>query len=298
MFDCLIKYWKNIGSKIEKNSNNDKSDYIHEQDKELIDSNRNKYGIEPYKFHFNLFPEPFNGNLKSPKIVFLFLNPGYNEADKIVKVEITKDVIKAFKQNYSVDDKYPFFWLNSNYDERNKKCTNRADIKTQGNPGAYYWNKLFDQKTGKSFMKGLHGEYEEYSGGKRINPLVNNYGEAREWIAQNVCDIELFPYHSEKFDPKKYHSSLINCASADVARCNVFLEIYKHPEVLFVFMRSVKLWTNGCKEWEDLLNKRDFNVNTNGNVIINPCPRNPSLNPDKDFGGTIYDWLYKHRTQL
>lgn len=288
MFDCLINYWKNIGSKIEQNSNKD-FDYIHEQDKELIDSNRNKYDIEPYKFHFNLFPEPFNGNLRKPKIVFLFLNPGYNEADEKVKVKIIKDVIKAFKQNYTKNDEYPFLWLNPNYKEFNDGHT-RQEVNTKEgcNPGAYYWNKLFDQKTGYSFMKNLYGKYPNLYSEKRINPTVKDEKEARKWIAQNVCDIELFPYHS-----KKFHYSFANCKSTKIARCSVFKEIKEHPEVLFVFMRSVKLWTNGCKEWEKLLNERDFKVNTKGNVIINPCPRNPSLNPDKELGGAIFKWLIK-----
>lgn len=262
MFECLKNYWEIIGSEIEKNCNKDK--FIQKEDTNIIN---NDCSLEKdYTLHLNLFPEPFNGNLRSPKIVFLFLNPGYNEADEDVKGDITDDVIKAFKQNYIDDDEYPFFWLNSKK-YTNKENANRADIKKNGNPGAYYWNKLFDQKTGKSFMKTLAKE--------KFN---KNDDEARKWVAKNVCDIELFPYHS-----KKFHHSFVKCNSAHVARCNVFKEIKEHPEVLFVFMRSVKLWTNGCKEWEDLLKEK--------NVIINPCPRNPSLNPDKELGGAILKWL-------
>lgn len=263
MFDCLINHWASIGSEIEKSYENENSKYIHKKDNSYLSNDLRK----EFELHFELFPEPFNGDLRSPKIVFLFLNPGYNRADEKVKEEIIEDVIKAFKQNYT-DDKYPFFWLNSDK-YSNKEKASRADIKKDGNPGAYYWNKLFDQKTGTSFLKEL-----------AKNRFNENEEMAREWIAQNVCDIELFPYHSEKF-----HYSFANCKSADVARCNVFKEIKEHQEVLFVFMRSIKLWTNGCKEWEDLLKEK--------NVIINPCPRNPSLNPDKELGGAIFKWLIK-----
>lgn len=265
MFDCLINYWKNIDLK--------GNHLIHESDKDLEE--KSNQISEECKLHFELFPEPFNGSLRSPKIVFLYLNPGFNEADNEVKPLIRKDVITTFSQKYLVDDEYPFFWLNPDYDERNKKCTNRADIKIQGNPGAYYWNKLFDQKTKTSFLEKLAEEH-----------FNKDKGEARKWIANNVCDIELFPYHSEKF-----HYSFAKCKSADVARCNVFEEIKRHDDVLFVLMRSRKLWTCELEEREELLDKRDFKIDKKGNVIINPCPRNPSLNPEKNLGGAIYEWL-------
>lgn len=287
MFECLSDYWKSMGSEIEKNTNKDY--YIHKQDKEFFNQNENCKD-EPYRLHLELFPEPFNGNIKNPKIVFLFLNPGYNGADKNVKEKISIDVIKAFKQNYTNVDTYPFFWLNPAYNDLNNQCTNWADIKEKGNPGAFYWNKLFDQKSGKSFMRTLYDGYQEpFCEGTRI-AIANNYREAREWIAQNVCDIELFPYHSMKF-----HYSFSFCRSSEVARYNVFKEIEKHPEVLFVLMRSRRQWTCGLKEREELLDKRDFTINKEGNVIINPCPRNPSLNPDKNLGSMIVKYLLPKR---
>ena len=270
MFECLIDYWNTIDL-------GKKNDLIHDADKEDLEK-KNNQRPEDYQIHFELFPEPFNGNLRTPKIVFLFLNPGYNEADKDVKEIITKDVEKAFKQDYTDMDKYPFFWLNPVYNDRNNQCTNWADIKKNGNPGAFYWNKLFDQKTGKSFMKNLYDEYQEPFCEKTRISIANNYHEAREWIAHNVCDIELFPYHS-----KKFHYSFSGCRSSEVARCNVFKEIKDHDDVLFIFMRSINLWTKGCDEWEKLLKK--------SNVIINPCPRNPSLNPDKNLGSMIVKYL-------
>ena len=93
----------------------------------------------------------------------------------------------------------------------------------------------------------------------------------------------------------KFHYSFSFCRSSEVARYNVFKEIEKHPEVLFVLMRSRRQWTCGLKEREELLNKRDFTINKEGNVIINPCPRNPSLNPDKNLGSMIVKYLLPKR---
>ena len=276
MFEGLIDYWKTIDLGKE-------NDLVHESDKNLEEDNNQR--LEEYKLHFELFPEPFNGNLRDPKIVFLFLNPGYNKADNGVKErdDFRADVKKAFCQNYTDKDKYPFLWLNPEYNQCNDGYTRREVNERNGcNPGAYYWNKLFDQKTGKSFMKNLYDEYQEPFCEKTRISIANNYHEAREWIAHNVCDIELFPYHS-----KKFHYSFSSCRSSEVARCNVFKEIKDHDDVLFIFMRSINLWTKGCDEWEKLLKK--------SNVIINPCPRNPSLNPDKSLGSMIVKYLLPKR---
>ena len=208
----------------------------------------------PYYLHLDLFPEPYYGNLTGAKIVFLYLNPGYHTRDDdIVNCERMK---KEFKNNLNQsfsNKSYPFFWLNPDFKNQNK----------EENPGAHYWNRLFDQKSG-SFLTKLAKDCFDGDSEK-----------ARKWLANNVCDIELFPYHSVKFK-----RSWTNSNSAEEARNAVFKEIEVAIEyqkmVLFILMRSKKLWINGCKEREKTLEQGK----AKGIVVINKSVQNPSLNPE------------------
>ena len=73
MFESLTKYWKN---QTERWNNGNKK--IHPDDSWLIEANKADIGTD-YEIHTELYPEPYVGNLSHPKIVFLYLNPGYSK---------------------------------------------------------------------------------------------------------------------------------------------------------------------------------------------------------------------------
>lgn len=259
MFEELIKYWEKANITF---CNNAKTQIIHPCDEGKLRSISNN---NDYELKTDLFPEPYNGNLSDPKIVFLFLNPGFNERDYKVHEcpKMREEFKRSLYQEYTKEDEYPFFWLNPEYNKVNEDKT-RQDAE---NPGAYYWNKLFDQKDKKkSFLHCIANHKNEY--------------ETRKRIAQNICDIEMFPYHSKKFS-----LSWAGSQSATIAKKAVIEAINGKSDTLFVFMRSFKLWIPDEAEQE--------RIKAMDNVFINPCPRNPTLNPHitGGVGKKIMKWI-------
>lgn len=235
MFEELVNYWK------------ESDNHIHPEDKDLFQV-KGRETNEDYKLHTDLYAEPYMGSLSNPKIVFLYLNPGYHEADDDIQKDnkIGNTLINVLRQSLN-DTEYPFLWLDKEYKDASK----------EKNPGAFYWNRLIDQKTGTSFLKCLVEE-ARWKGDET---------EARKRIANNVCDIELFPYHSIKFNKK-----WLKTCSVQMARKAVINAIKANPNTLFVFMRSFSLW---IPEESDRLQ-----ISQKENVVINKAVRNPSLNPD------------------
>lgn len=256
MFKELYDYWKT--------DRNPDGTGIHPCDEDIVNYLHKQPSNNNYRIHDNLFPEPYNGSISNPKIVFLYLNPGYHiKDDEIIKCKRMKNEFKEnLNQSFSTD--YPFFWLNPDFKNHSKN----------ENPGAYYWNRLFDQKK-HSFLEKL-----------AIDFFDSNKDEARKWLANNVCDIELFPYHSVKFK-----ASWANSFSAEMARKAVFGEIESAIEsskkVLFVIMRSKNLWIDGCKKIEDII-ARGCKEKI---VIINKSVQNPSLNPNLELGKKLLEFI-------
>ena len=270
MFESLTKYWKNQ-TKCWDNGN----EKIHPEDSWLIEESKADKGTD-YELHTELYPEPYMGNLSNPKIVFLFLNPGYSEKDNDVHADPM--MAKAFENNLNQDFKetdYPFCWLSF-----------KDPIKEE-NPGAFYWNRLIDQKNkDNSFLRNLAIARNEHEDKTRI------------WLAQNICDIELFPYHSKKFK-SKWAKDRTEPESVIIAREAVIDAIDNYPNTLFVFMRSFAKWIPD-EEKARIIEKKK-------NVIINKSVRNPSLNPNlkdvepgvKCTGRQILDFINRQRnTQL
>ena len=253
MFESLVEYWNNV-------------DCLNRiQPKDAVFLKANETEADKFKLHTDLYPEPYMGDLSNPKIVFLFLNPGYQISDDNAHKnnEIGKALRNIIHQDFSVTE-YPFFWLDENY----------RDATNETNPGAYYWNRLVNQKTGTSFLK----SFADARWGK-------DEEKARKWLAQNICDIELFPYHSKSFNRKWMDSS-----SVSEARKAVIEAINKNSDTLFVFMRSFALWIPE-EEQRAIIKQKT-------NVIINKSVRRPSLNPnikpkngEECIGKRILDFL-------
>lgn len=262
MFEDLVKYWKEAGISLKE----EKDSYIHPKDEAIKEYENGQQIDYPIYLHTDLYPEPYNGDLSNPKIVFLYLNPGFNEQDYEVKMIMRQKLINALNQDFDNNEEYPFCWLDEEYKDKPK----------DENPGAFYWNKLFDQKNkGNSFLENLAKD-EEFN---------RKHVDTRKWLAHHVCDIELFPYHSKTFTGKKAEKLTNICESSKIAKTAVMDAIDKHKEIMFVFMRSIKLWIPDEKERNRILNS--------SNVILNPYPQNPTLNPNttKDFGIILLTFL-------
>lgn len=100
-----------------------------------------------------------------------------------------------------------------------------------------------------------------------------------------MAAIELFPYHSAKFN----YTYLKNCESTKkIIEYVKELAENSQKSQLICFTRSFKYWkVNEIKKQAD--------GNDNVDVIRNPSVQNISFNiKNKDFGGAIFEHIKKH----
>lgn len=181
----IVKFWKDF---VPNPGNN-----THPQDKKFIDetgktpialfSSKLTKSLEPdCTFRLGLLPQPYMGNLAKSRIVLVMLNPGYagTEFEEHKDLQARKAILDTINQNFSGD------LAGSNY---------------------MYMNELFKDTAGYRYLcceprnpiKGcLRDCIVQYAKEKGIS--IEN---SQQYISNNLCMIELFPYHSAKFGKVK-----------------------------------------------------------------------------------------------
>ena len=175
--DDFIQFW-------------DKSNFyagtkIHNQDYDLLKDKlvENCHNFDDYvenyidnpqdtKFHPDLWPSPYCGDLKNGEIFILSLNPGfdcdyYDESVAEVKQALEKNLF----QNLT-NEKYPFFVLNPRFSWIG---------------GAKYW------------LKKLKPIIQKIEQDKNMN-----YSDVLSFLSKKIVALELVPYHSKKFNYSQY----------------------------------------------------------------------------------------------
>ena len=175
--DDFIQFW-------------DKSNFysgtkIHNQDYDLLKDmlvenchNFNDY-VENYidnpqdtKFHPDLWPSPYCGDLRNGEIFILSLNPGF-DCDYYYEsvAEVKQALEKNLFQNLT-NEKYPFFVLNPRFSWIG---------------GAKYW------------LKKLKPIIQKIEQDKNMN-----YSDVLSFLSKKIVALELVPYHSKKFNYSQY----------------------------------------------------------------------------------------------
>jgi hypothetical protein len=226
----IISFWKEFDTKSKP--------YWHPADKDIIESKKLEYyNINNYeelinhpefgnidgKFHLNLLPVPYTGNIINAKAYILLLNPGFSILDYNVENDnnIKQNIINNIKQDFS-KTKYPFMWLNPEY------------IWTGG--GQWIENKLRDIIYKVKESKKL------------------SYVEALEYISNSIAIIELVPYHSKFFN---LSSKTLNSLES-VIRIKKFINDYVFKKV--ENEETCIIVTRKCKEWNLPSHKKDIIV--------------------------------------
>jgi hypothetical protein len=110
-----------------------------------------------HQIHLELLPEPYLGDPQQAKVIFLSLNPGYEEMDSWSLQD--KDFVEASRANLMHErQEYPFFLLNPKF---------------ASSSGGFCWWR------------------------DKLKTLIYRYGF--EKLANDICAIEYFPYHSKNF---------------------------------------------------------------------------------------------------
>lgn len=174
MHSNLINFWKNITFQA--------GTCIAQEDFDILKSHRLLISQQEYirnsknadaqiLLHDNLPAEPFVGDLLNSSVYIMTLNPGVgdDEYSNWQDVELNKMLEKNLKQQ---ETEYPF----------------------------YYLNPLLAHTGGAQYWGAPKGKFAQC-----IQELANYTGDvvsANKLIAQNVCDLELCPYHSKKWGIK------------------------------------------------------------------------------------------------
>ena len=215
----IISFWKELDTK--------NKPYWHPADKDIIESKKLEYyNINNYeelinhqdfgningKFHLNLLPVPYTGDIINAKAYILLLNPGFSILDYIVENnnDIKQNIICNIKQDFS-KTKYPMIWLDPEY------------LWTEG--GLWIENKLRD-----IICKVKDNEKLSYL-------------KALEYVSKRIAIIELVPYHSKFFNI----SSNTLKSLESVKRIKKFINDYvfkkvENKEACIIVTRKYKEW--------------------------------------------------------
>lgn len=212
--------------------------------------------------HFELLPQPFIGDVENAKIIICSLNPGFSTGDYKVDESHRDDILEQLNPD---NHNKTLFWL-----------TEKPDNEGNLSGGAKWWQGKLDQKDkNKSLVYNIIKKYKSDVASLSDEQLKKEKEKVFKVLSENMAAIELFPYHSEKFN-RKY----VECCSTQKIKDYVWNTLVKNAKKnqLICFTRSFALWE-----------KKEV-----PNVIYNPSVQNITFNITKDFGGAIFEHIKKH----
>lgn len=165
--------------------------------------------LDDSRLHVGLLPQPFHGSVLSASVYLLMLNPGMGPADYFSE-ERSSEYRAALVDNLhqAPQRQYPLLFL---------------DPQFAWHPGARY------------FRGKLNWLVHEISNDRRIE-----YLEALRFVSQDVCCLELVPYHSTKF--RMRDALLESLHSVKLMRKFVAELIESRPDALFIATRAITRW--------------------------------------------------------
>lgn len=209
--------------------------------------------------HFELLPQPLIGDVENAKIIICSLNPGFSTDDYKADELHRYDILEQLNPD---NHNKTLFWL-----------TEKPDNKGNLSGGAKWWQGKLDQKDKNKSL--VYKIIEEYS----KKGISKSEEDVFDLLSKNMAAIELFPYHSEKFNSK-----YAKCNSTDKIKDYVWNTLVKNAEKknqLICFTRSFALWGLDTEKMPP-------------NVIYSPSVQNITFNITKDFGGAIFEHIKKH----
>ena len=183
---------------------------------------------DKYHIHLNIIPEPYLGRPDAP-VVLLNLNPGFSESDVAWHTEDPQFKRKVWANLLHEQASYHFYLLHPELE------------RTQGYD---LWNK-------------------------RLRELMRDFGKVngQKIVAENLLNIEYFPYHSKKYkalphdqilDSQKYSFHLVREAI--------------QRKAIIILLRSVNLWEEAIPELIGY--EKRFELNSKQAPYVSPgnCP--------------------------
>ena len=274
MLEDFYKDYKELKEKYNKEGK--EGNYYFKCDKNSINEyfvkhthDKNKKANEESQtvIHFGLLPQPFIGDVENAKIIICSLNPGFSTDDYNTDELHHNDILEQLNPD---NHNKTLFWL-----------TEKPDDKGNLSGGAKWWQGKLDQKDKeKSLVYNIIKEYKSDVASLSDEELKKEKEKVFKVLSENMAAIELFPYHSAKFN----YNYLKNCESTNkiIEYVKELAEKSKGKNRLICFTRSFKYW-----EVDKIENQAD--------VIRNPSVQNISFNiENKDFGKRIFDHIEEY----
>ena len=235
----------------------------------LNDKNKKEDEESQTVIHFGLLPQPFIGDVENAKIIICSLNPGFSTDDYNTDELHHNDILEQLNPD---NHNKTLFWL-----------TEKPDDKGNLSGGAKWWQGKLDQKDkNKSLVYNIIKEYKSDVASLSDEELKKEKEKVFKVLSENMAAIELFPYHSAKFN----YTYLEKCKSTGKIRKYVkeLAEKSKEKNQLICFTRSFKHW-----------NVDEIKKLADDNVIRSPSVQNISFNiGNKDFGKRIFDHIEEY----
>jgi hypothetical protein len=156
-----------------------------------------------------MLPEPYQGHVDSAKVIFLMLNPCFDDTDKLfyANKEYYDEVLDTINQD--LDKEYPFSILHP---------------KWSASPASRYWrNQMGKYAEAISCIKDI-----SFEAGMKV-------------VANNIATVELFPYHSKNWTSTK---SLMQIQSVQYSRFLAKKAIIDTNKIV-VCTRAIREWSMG-----------------------------------------------------
>lgn len=169
---------------------------------------------EDYRFHVNLLPSPYTGNLETADIFVLLLNPGLNHGDYLAETEsnfdLRPELMKTIHQEFTGEEEFPFIWLNPKF------CWH---------PGFIWWEAKLRKVANRI------SEKNECS-----------YSCALSRLSKRLASIELIPYHSARYKCNLPLHELPSAKCAQEHLTRVILPRVDRKEAIVIATRRISAW--------------------------------------------------------
>lgn len=245
--------------------------YIFEGDEEAFESDAWKKleKDKDTKLHTELMPQPVTGDIMNAKIIFCFLNPGFDENDINEEAFLRDQYLRQLKQENA-----DFYGLRKEYEDTGIGYYWRID------PGIF--NTNYEDY---SLVSRIH---KEYKGKYSIEDVYN-------MLSKIVADIELVPYHSNNGPSAKMIKLLNSSQRAIRFLREELLPNAKKNGQLICITRSKTEW--GIKDkviekYSDVININTVNYRKPTTNIRRVRAKDGKY-PEQPFGMRIYKHLEK-----
>ena len=258
------------------NQNGDSQDYFLSGDEQALKKYNATCKNDSLKIVTQLVPQPLCGNLLKGDIFLCSLNPGYQEEDLYLEgvkksqfnyPDYKQSIINLLCQNGAIDNS--MFFISEEPAE---------GIYKENSPGSKYWRKKLNQANKeKSLVHNLVKELQDRGHN-------TNESAVFQMLADRIVTLELFPYHSDKFDRSLLNASQYSFKSVNMMKSFVHDDLIPKAEerdVLVVFLRSFKAW--------DVKESMESN-----HVILNKANvQRPTFGIDYNVGRAMFEFILR-----